>query len=52
MSSEKCTFDRAKDGSLNFCQARMKVYDLGYLLLGWVSSSKYAHDSYIVESTM
>jgi len=31
-----------KDQNRNFCQARMKVYDLGYLFLGWISSSKCA----------
>ena len=25
----------------NFCQDGMTVYDLGYLLLGWISSIKY-----------
>jgi len=42
LNSVKCIFDLEKDQNQNFCQARMKVYDLGYLLLGWISSSKCA----------
>ena len=42
LSVEKDIFDCVKDGNRNFCQARIKVYDLGYLLLGCISSSKYA----------
>ena len=42
LSSVKCIFDLEKDQNRNFCQARMKVYDLGYLFLGWISSSKCA----------
>ena len=41
LSSEKCIFDHEKDENRNFCQTRMKVYDLGYLLLGWISSNEY-----------
>ena len=41
MSSEKCNFARVKLWNRNFCQLRMKVFDLGYLLLGWFCCSKY-----------
>ena len=40
LSSVKCIFDHEKDKNRNFCQARMIVYDLGYFLLGWISSSE------------
>ena len=42
MGSEKCNFDRVKMWNRNFCHTRMIVFDLGYLLLGWFSCSKYA----------
>ena len=38
----KYIFDHGKDQNRIFCQARMKVYDLGYLFLGWISSSQCA----------
>ena len=41
LSSEKCLFDHEKDKNRNLCQARMKDYGLGYILLGWISSNEY-----------
>ena len=38
----KIQFDHDKGQNRNFCLARMKVYDLGYFLLGWISSGEYA----------
>ena len=35
-------FDHEKDQNRDFCQARTKVYELGYLLRGWISSIEYA----------
>ena len=55
-SSAKCIFDHEKDQNRYFCQAKMKVYDLGYLLWGRISSSecasreKYEKTSKIQES--
>lgn len=39
LSKEKCIFDHEKYENRNFCQATMKVYELGYLWVGLVQAS-------------